>query len=97
MVAMAGLEETLSGEGPFTIFAPTNEAFAKVRDPCQILPDIDHSHQVPLDIVKALITDTELLKQVTPVPFDTFKNIIQIMSFLLTYRVNQISCSFLGT
>ena len=30
MVAMAGLEETLSGEGPFTIFAPTNEAFAKV-------------------------------------------------------------------
>ena len=34
--------------------------------------DIDDSHQVPLDIVKALITDTELLKQVTPVPFDTF-------------------------
>jgi len=48
MVTMAELGETLSGEGPFTVFAPTNEAFAKV----------------PLDIVKALMTDTELLKQV---------------------------------
>lgn len=26
-VAAAGLDETLSGEGPFTVFAPTNEAF----------------------------------------------------------------------
>ena len=67
MVAMAGLEETLSGEGPFTIFAPTNEAFAKVRDPSQIFC-INDPHQVPLEIVKTLITDTELLKQVTSVP-----------------------------
>lgn len=27
-VTAAGLGETLSGEGPFTVFAPTNEAFA---------------------------------------------------------------------
>jgi uncharacterized surface protein with fasciclin (FAS1) repeats len=26
----AGLIETLSGEGPFTVFAPTDEAFAKI-------------------------------------------------------------------
>jgi uncharacterized surface protein with fasciclin (FAS1) repeats len=26
----AGLVETLKGEGPFTVFAPTDEAFAKV-------------------------------------------------------------------
>jgi uncharacterized surface protein with fasciclin (FAS1) repeats len=26
----AGLRETLSGEGPFTLFAPTNDAFAEV-------------------------------------------------------------------
>lgn len=26
----AGLVETLEGEGPFTVFAPTNEAFAKL-------------------------------------------------------------------
>lgn len=29
-VVAAGLAETLSGEGPFTVFAPTNEAFAKL-------------------------------------------------------------------
>ncbi|MDZ4794396.1 MAG: fasciclin domain-containing protein [Bacteroidota bacterium] len=29
-VVAAGLAETLSGQGPFTVFAPTNEAFAKL-------------------------------------------------------------------
>jgi uncharacterized surface protein with fasciclin (FAS1) repeats len=28
----AGLVETLAGEGPFTVFAPTNEAFAKLPE-----------------------------------------------------------------
>ena len=31
-VTAAGLAETLSGEGPFTVFAPTNEAFAKIPE-----------------------------------------------------------------
>lgn len=31
-VTAAGLVETLSGEGPFTVFAPTNEAFAKLPE-----------------------------------------------------------------
>src|SRR5690606_41395799 len=29
-VKAAGLVETLKGDGPFTVFAPTNEAFAKL-------------------------------------------------------------------
>ena len=29
-VKAAGLVETLKGKGPFTVFAPTNEAFAKI-------------------------------------------------------------------
>ena len=29
-VKAAGLVETLKGNGPFTVFAPTNEAFAKL-------------------------------------------------------------------
>ena len=29
-IKAAGLAETLSGPGPFTVFAPTNEAFAKL-------------------------------------------------------------------
>jgi len=31
-VKAAGLAETLSGEGPFTVFAPTNDAFAALPD-----------------------------------------------------------------
>lgn len=31
-VKAAGLVETLEGAGPFTVFAPTNEAFAKLPD-----------------------------------------------------------------
>jgi uncharacterized surface protein with fasciclin (FAS1) repeats len=32
LVKKAGLVETLSGPGPFTVFAPTNEAFAKLPE-----------------------------------------------------------------
>jgi uncharacterized surface protein with fasciclin (FAS1) repeats len=42
----AGLVETLQGRGPFTVFAPTDEAFAKI----------------PAEKLKALISDKEALK-----------------------------------
>lgn len=41
----AGLVETLQGEGPFTVFAPTDEAFAKL----------------PAGTVEALLADKEAL------------------------------------
>jgi uncharacterized surface protein with fasciclin (FAS1) repeats len=44
----AGLVETLKGEGPFTVFAPTDEAFAKI----------------PEDQLKALLADKEQLTAV---------------------------------
>ena len=47
-VQAAGLAETLAGEGPFTVFAPTDEAFAAV----------------PADQLQALLADPEALKQV---------------------------------
>ncbi|MEM6532703.1 MAG: fasciclin domain-containing protein [Myxococcota bacterium] len=31
-IKAAGLVDTLSGEGPFTVFAPTNDAFAKLPE-----------------------------------------------------------------
>ena len=47
-VDAAGLEETLRGPGPFTIFAPTDDAFAA-------LPD---------GLVQALLDDTDALREV---------------------------------
>jgi uncharacterized surface protein with fasciclin (FAS1) repeats len=47
-VKAAGLVETLSGPGPFTVFAPTNAAFAKI----------------PQDQLNALLNDPAQLKSV---------------------------------
>jgi len=47
-VTAAGLVDTLKGDGPFTVFAPSDEAFAKV----------------PADVLKALLADKEALKEV---------------------------------
>ncbi|GIV05479.1 MAG: beta-Ig-H3/fasciclin [Fimbriimonadales bacterium] len=44
-VQAAGLVETLSSEGPFTVFAPTDEAFA----------------QIPQDTLQAVLADKEKL------------------------------------
>ncbi len=56
--ANAGLVETLSGEGPFTVFAPTNDAFVDLLD---ILGDDYHSladfdTQEELDLLVAILT-----------------------------------------
>lgn len=47
-VKAAGLVETLSGDGPFTVFAPTDEAFAKL----------------PEGTLEALLADKEKLTQI---------------------------------
>jgi uncharacterized surface protein with fasciclin (FAS1) repeats len=44
----AGLVETLKGKGPFTVFAPTDEAFKKI----------------PEDTLKAILADKEKLKKI---------------------------------
>ena len=48
LVVAADLAETLSGEGPFTVFAPTNEAFAAV----------------PEDVLAALAANPDALRTV---------------------------------
>merc|ERR1739838_432482 len=47
-VKAAGLVETLSGDGPFTVFAPTNDAFAKI----------------PAETLNGLLADKEALTAV---------------------------------
>ena len=44
-VGAADLVDTLNGDGPFTVFAPTNDAF----------------ESVPADILEAVLADTDLL------------------------------------
>jgi uncharacterized surface protein with fasciclin (FAS1) repeats len=62
----AGLVETLKGEGPFTVFAPTDEAFAKLpqgtiddllKDPEGALTDILTYHVVPGKVMSTDLTD----------------------------------------
>jgi len=51
LVKQAGLAKTLSGKGPFTIMAPTNAAFAKLK-------------KTAPDTYKAVTTDKALLTKV---------------------------------
>lgn len=65
-VEAAGLVEALSGEGPFTVFAPTDEAFAALpegtvdallADPSGDLTQILLYHVVPGQVMAADVTD----------------------------------------
>ncbi len=71
LVKEAGLAETLSGKGPFTIFAPTNAAFAKVdaktladlkADPKGKLADLLKGHVVNGSVMAA---DVSKMKEAT--------------------------------
>merc|ERR1712214_280313 len=71
LVVKAGLAETLSTSGPFTVFAPDNDAFSKV----------------PASIMEALGADQDLLKKVLlyhvvsgEVPSSAAKNNVKLTS-----------------
>lgn len=63
----AGLVDTLKGEGPFTVFAPTDEAFAKLPagtldellkpENKQQLTDILLYHVIPANVASSAVTD----------------------------------------
>lgn len=61
LVAKAGLTDTLKGTGPYTVFAPTNEAFAKVpaktmdelaKDPAKLKAVLSY-HLIPGKLMAA--------------------------------------------
>ena len=65
-VTAAGLGETLSGDGPFTVFAPTNDAFAKIPEATltelttndtETLGTILTYHVVPGKVMSSDLTD----------------------------------------
>jgi len=73
-VKAAGLVDTLSGKGPFTVFAPTNEAFAKLPagtvdtllkpENKAMLTKVLTYHVVPGKLEAADLTDGKKLKTV---------------------------------
>lgn len=66
-IQAADLADTLAGDGPFTVFAPTNEAFAKLPEETlqalmqpenrQVLAKILTYHVVPGEVMAADLTD----------------------------------------
>ncbi|MBI5027806.1 MAG: fasciclin domain-containing protein [Actinobacteria bacterium] len=75
----AGLVETLKGEGPFTVFAPTDEAFAKLPDGAldgllkdkEALTGVLTYHVVPGEVMAAQVAGMDGQK-VTTVQGGTF-------------------------
>ena len=65
-VQAAGLVDTLNGAGPFTVFAPTNEAFAKIpkADLDAILADKEKLTQIlTYHVVPGEVLSTDLKKK----------------------------------
>jgi uncharacterized surface protein with fasciclin (FAS1) repeats len=72
-VQAAGLEETLRGEGPYTVFAPTDDAFAAVpqetldallADPQGALTDVLTYHVVPGKVMSTDLSDGMMVETV---------------------------------
>jgi uncharacterized surface protein with fasciclin (FAS1) repeats len=72
-VQAAGLEETLRGEGPYTVFAPTDDAFAAVpqetldallADPQGALTDVLTYHVVPGKVLSTDLSDGMMVETV---------------------------------
>jgi transforming growth factor-beta-induced protein len=78
-VQQAGLEETLRGDGPFTVFAPTDAAFAAVpketldallADPKGALTDVLTYHVVPGKVMSTDLSDGMQAETVNGQPLD---------------------------
>ena len=72
LVVKAGLTDTLKGTGPFTVFAPTNVAFAKVpaktmedlgKDPARLKAVLTY-HVIPAKVMAADVKNNSNVKTV---------------------------------
>ncbi|GIV71915.1 fasciclin domain-containing protein [Caldilinea sp.] len=88
-VSAAGLVETLQGEGPFTVFAPTDEAFAALpegtiesllADPEGALTQILLYHVVPGKVMSTDLSDgmTAETVQGSPVTFSIKDGVVKV-------------------
>jgi len=88
----AALTETLSGEGPFTVFAPVDDAFADV-DVDALLSDTENLSQVLLYHVAAgslMATDVVSMTEITTVQGGTISVMVDGDSVMLNDTANII-------
>ncbi len=94
-VTAAGLVDALSGDGPFTVFAPTNDAFAKIpqdalnallADPTGDLTQILLYHVVPGKVMAADVTDglSAATLQGATVTFSVVDGVVKINDAVVT-------------
>ena len=95
LLQAAGLDETLSGPGPFTVFAPTNDAFAKLpqatldallADPTGDLTQILLYHVLGEELMASQISDglTKATVQGSNVSFSVQGNTVKIDDATIT-------------
>lgn len=101
-VQAAGLVDTLSGEGPFTVFAPTDEAFAKLPEISltglmnnkEMLTKVLTYHVVPGKVMAAQVAG---MMSATSLEGDTIKIQASDQGVLLNDKANvtatDIECS----
>ncbi len=75
-VTEAGLAETLAGPGPFTVFAPTNDAFAALPEGTVATLLKPENRQQLTDILLYHVDDRKLTAAGIPVGSTTFKPVL---------------------
>lgn len=83
-VTAAGLAETLSGQGPFTVYAPTNDAFAALPDgTVETLLKPENIGQLT-DILLYHVDDRKLTAGMIPAGSNYFKPILAAERLCIT-------------
>ena len=89
-VTAAGLAETLSGPGPFTVYAPVNDAFAALPDgTVETLLKPENKGQLT-DVLLYHVDDRKLMAANIPSGSNYFKPILASERHYITMRLSLI-------
>lgn len=92
-VSAAGLAETLSGPGPFTVYAPLNTAFAELPDgTVETLLKPENKQQLT-DILLYHVDDRKLSADMIPSGANYFKPLLATERLCITNTADAVSVS----
>ena len=63
VVVAAGLVDTLNGDGPFTVFAPSNNAFAKIKDTVDELLKPENKEKLQKVLLRHVVPEKIMLNR----------------------------------